>query len=181
MRRLWWKMMKHQSVLNVTLWVSQEKNIKFEHLMCKECNELFRSDKDLKIHNSKLHSIELHQCLPCKLIFPNKTGKEVHIKKKHNKNKKYECDVCSKVFTSQSDVLTHMQNKHAGDETNRSQWECPICDKTYESKDVLVKHMDRIHFEKDQGSEKISQTECRNGVPETEQVYVLPRGGCSGG
>ena len=139
-------------------------HVKFEHLRCKACNTCFASDKDIKVHNNKMHSIELHQCLPCTLIFPNKTGLEVHIKKKHNNYEKFECGLCHEMFSSQSDVRNHMKEKHSEGNSNKSQWECPMCDKLFASEEVLVKHIDNDHLEKDSDSDKRNRKECKNGL-----------------
>ena len=141
-------------------------HMKFEHLRCKDCNECFLSDKALKIHNSKMHSIELHQCFPCKLIFPNKIGRDVHIKKKHSEKITHKCTLCKDVFKTQDGMLSHIKDKHTEDDTNKSQWQCPVCDNTYNSENELVKHIDNVHFEKEVSStnENNSNKACRNGL-----------------
>ena len=103
-------------------------------------------------------------CTKCKLRFPNKTGYEVNIYKKHNK--KFQCPQCSKSTGDLLKLKKHMEEKHTTKKTSDQETrevdpsptttiedipvntvECFICGHTDINQEELNKHMEMKHIQ----------------------------------
>ena len=77
-----------------------------------------------------------YACSHCDLVSETQESLEIHEKDKHW----FPCDVCKKVFNTESDMNDHITKKH---ETPR--FTCPECGETFIQATELKEHTDGVH------------------------------------
>ena len=58
------------------------------------------------------------RCEICEKDFTSKNSKENHLGIIHGEEKKYECNVCSRVFRNPQTLLMHIKNSHQKSKSN---------------------------------------------------------------
>ena len=73
----------------------------------------------------------------------------------------FKCDICSKEFTREQDVLRHIRSKH-----RENKFECNVCNKKFSRKDTLTRHVKSLHknieFECEKCRKKFNRAELLN-------------------
>ena len=73
----------------------------------------------------------------------------------------FKCDICSKEFTSEQDVLRHIRSKH-----RETKFERNVCNKKFSRKDTLTCHVKSLHenieFECEKCRKKFNRAELLN-------------------
>ena len=73
----------------------------------------------------------------------------------------FRCDICSKEFTREQDVLRHIRSKH-----RETKFECNVCNKKFSRKDTLTRHVKSFHenieFECEKCRKKFNRAELLN-------------------
>ncbi|KAG5673972.1 hypothetical protein PVAND_003968 [Polypedilum vanderplanki] len=109
------------------------------------CGKLLSTWESLMNHKRK-HSSEVGEwiCALCDARFITKTGLSIHIKFKHEKQRKnYNCKICNKEFAG-NQLLRNHEKTHLP-ENERFQVECEICGKKLSSKYSLRHHITTVH------------------------------------
>ncbi|XP_052745592.1 zinc finger protein 43-like [Bicyclus anynana] len=114
---------------------------------CELCGKGFVHNCTLRSHMKLIHfkdnvhaKPDFALCHICDKRFKDEGLLNVHVKKAHLLEKKYECSVCGTDFFSTLDLRRHKVT-HAG-----VRFECDICKKSYVRKYTLVEHM-RKHLD----------------------------------
>ena len=89
-----------------------DENISQKIILCKKCDETFRSGKDLKRHNKLNHTLPQIKCNSCEKVFHKNCDLESHPEKEH-KVEKFECEKCDKTFVLKWRLIKH-QKIHNG-------------------------------------------------------------------
>lgn len=139
-------------------------------LKCNECSKVFPNQRTLKYHIDSAHKKQMFRCAKCQENFPSSYKKKKHLAIAHNETShQFPCDICSKVFTRNQDLVTHksrvhlkikalscetcgfkvfnkdMLRKHQAKHTGVRSYECGVCRKKFIWKNNLEMHM-RIHM-----------------------------------
>lgn len=115
------------------------------HNLCIICTKLFSSKSDLNIHSlscKKPSKDETRTCEICNEILKSDKKYNVHMETMHNPNEpriingRYECDLCSKLFTRRPNLKRHkiINHKMLGEIV------CNICLKVFSTDDELTFH-----------------------------------------
>ncbi|XP_066517938.1 zinc finger and BTB domain-containing protein 17-like isoform X2 [Hoplias malabaricus] len=108
---------------------------KTKHLLCKNCDKRFRTEKGLKAHMKKLHGDTLHPCKYCLMPFCNRPAKLEHEETHPKEKKPYHCPDCPEKFCN-----IVKRNRHI--RTHRGPWKytCKTCGKGFPHLDRLERH-----------------------------------------
>ncbi|XP_055921307.1 zinc finger protein 569 [Eupeodes corollae] len=82
-----------------------------------------------------------YNCDVCTQTFTTESKLNTHLKA-HDNNEEYPCQFCSKLCTSQMSLSVHIARKH-----NNNSEICPICKSTLNSEDALKEHIENLHTE----------------------------------
>ncbi|KAF2898673.1 hypothetical protein ILUMI_07507 [Ignelater luminosus] len=112
-------------------------------LKCEECLEPFLHEKDLNNH-MKFHEKELIKCEYCDQTFEKLRDFEKHNIAEHYKtsNGDYECGSCQTLFNSALELDHHLRNSNCVQRLRL--WCCNLCEKTFTTKGSLGTHK-KIH------------------------------------
>lgn len=87
------------------------KHTNSEHFKCKECEEVYKTEQQLKLHIENIHiTTPKPKCADCNITFPNSIGFDVHMQKKHQK--RFQCHICKDTFSIKNQLKNHMTRKH---------------------------------------------------------------------
>ena len=87
---------------------------------CKECEEKFTSESDLKIHQIIAHPSFKFACGKCDKQFISERSLNLHLKVVHqNKDLTFNCDKCDKTYTSKHGLKKHILSTH-----EEIRWKC---------------------------------------------------------
>ena len=104
---------------------------------CIYCSKTFKTKGSLKEHKNNIHEKENEKC-----YFPNCNYEGKHLRahlRTHNKEKKYNCEICNEKFTTVNLLNKHKKNNHP------KIIKCKFCDyKVFELK-RLKRHVNTIH------------------------------------
>ncbi|XP_065076209.1 zinc finger protein 836-like [Ochlerotatus camptorhynchus] len=106
---------------------------------CEYCGEVYPSKVSL-LHHMKIHTTAV-SCEICGKLFKDRPKLRLHIQGRHEKLKKYECNICKKKLGSLDTVQIHMKTYHL----NRV-FKCSYCPKTYAS-ELTHRYHEKKHVE----------------------------------
>nr|NP_727980.2 hangover, isoform A [Drosophila melanogaster]AAF48611.3 hangover, isoform A [Drosophila melanogaster] len=102
--------------------LDQAADRRFRRMRCRICQRRFSSKKSYRYHMLTDHQVQNVQFIKCKLCnaeFAYEKGLKVHLFKVHGKAikdemiiKQFECDVCSIVYSSESELQQHKRSVH---------------------------------------------------------------------
>lgn len=106
-------------------------------LACIECDIKFTTQNGYKSHMKFKHmNVVNFQCDICGKKFYNKTSFDGHMNN-HKGNKPYDCPLCDKSYTSNSQLKSHVKYEHS---ESTGTFQCDECSKNYKSEMILQKH-----------------------------------------
>ena len=122
--------------------VNLSQETKRKHSLKSVLEIILKSDIDTVSEKSSLcvkcySSIEQYDELYLKLL---KIEEDIEKKYKLGKSPKQVCNLCDKVFKSESSLEAHVKQSHQG---NSAPWSCHLCGKTFTRKASLEEHIDR--------------------------------------
>ena len=155
---------------------------KESYVRCDECSKLFRNLQHLESHKNRSHNAETKECKQCgrwcknllqhekvfhnseailaRAMYESKDGVESCSSATDDlldrcKTKQYQCDHCSKVFTTKYIHDNHVKREHvsrdSADEmsiaTREEGHKCETCGKRYLNKSGLKRHLKEAHGE----------------------------------
>lgn len=101
---------------------------------CDTCEETFDAYSKLNEHK-KTHGKERYQCPTCFRWFQKRYHMKNH-EKIHKGLKSYECDLCQKRYTSQTNLDRHIRVTHH----NEKKHHCDLCGKSFSQLAILRQH-----------------------------------------
>lgn len=109
---------------------------------CSICKQIFKLASSLSSHMETHSGIKSHICNICSKEFQKKIYLNVHVRTVHQKEKKFSCGDCGKLFFSSSNLICH-RRIHTGEKP----FDCKICDARFNQSSSLQRHK-RQHFNK---------------------------------
>ena len=109
---------------------------------CKDCSNVYASERTLKDHRNLVHLKERQFCCPvCEKGFLNRSQVTVHMNHVHLKVKKCECQYCGKKFPQCQNLAKHIQNVHM----KLKPYVCEICGDYFAQTSSLGLHQKNKH------------------------------------
>lgn len=103
---------------------------------CTVCDQMFRTDRSLKIHQKNVHGIKQSlECDICKRVFTSMGNLTQH-KSIHSDSKRYICNYCGKGFH-----LPYNLKEHIHSHTGEKPYKCEVCDKRFGRQTLRAAHM----------------------------------------
>nr|CAI5848287.1 unnamed protein product [Callosobruchus analis] len=145
--------------------VKKEKDEEFGEFPCPACGEMFNTitglDKHARIAHEGLKVIgeKKYECPICHKAFTTEKYRDVHVAA-HNGTKEYGCKICEKTFLSKSHLTEHMKfhNDHS------KKFLCSECGQRFIRNDYLVIHMRRHRGEKPFKCKFCGKGNCNNDI-----------------
>jgi len=119
----------------------------FSNLECTQCDNgtTFKNKKNLKAHMRIFHNEEQSMCPICQKILGNDNKLKLHIKRVHDKEKKFMCIRCGKNFFDKQALLNHGKLHEPSNGEERIQ--CEICKVVLKHYKSWKHHMSMKHGE----------------------------------
>ncbi|XP_050306527.1 zinc finger protein 652-B-like [Anthonomus grandis grandis] len=145
-----------------------------EDIPCDVCGKCFNRADHLAKHKASRHGIgdkvtvmgeKKYNCEICMKGFTTEKYRDVHMKA-HKGDKQYSCRVCEKSFLSKSHLTEHMKfhNEHS------KKFLCSECGQRFIRNDYLV-----IHMRRHRGEKPFKCKFCGKGFPRTTDLTVHER------
>ncbi|XP_065076228.1 zinc finger protein OZF-like [Ochlerotatus camptorhynchus] len=106
---------------------------------CEYCGQEYPSKVSL-LHHVKLHTTAT-SCEICGKIFKERHKLRLHIQRRHEKLKKYECNICKKKLGSLDSVQIHIKTYHSN-----QVFKCSYCSRTFSS-ELTHRYHEKKHVE----------------------------------
>ncbi|CAH1642763.1 unnamed protein product [Spodoptera littoralis] len=110
---------------------------------CTQCGRSFATRSNLRAHSAVHAQYSQHYCVECHIYYKSEKSLKRHFKEsaKHARvgNKLYPCKECSKEFSSEKLLTSHINTRHD------TEYKCQQCDKTFSNNSNLKKHVRCIH------------------------------------
>jgi len=114
---------------------------------CQSCAQDFFDLKKFVLHQIKLHAERSGDeifCLACRRPYTKSHSLQVHMIRKHYKEKPFPCDRCDKKFFTITDAQKHIKIVHL----NEKPFACEKCGKQYSTSGGLLIHNRSAHGDK---------------------------------
>ncbi|XP_063913412.1 zinc finger protein 98-like [Zophobas morio] len=145
---------------------------KKQEYQCEVCCKMFHRADQLAKHKVSKHNIgekilgeKKFECHVCLKTFTTEKYRDVHVKG-HMGEKRYQCKTCDKCFLSKSHLTEHMKfhNEHS------KKFLCSECGQRFIRNDYLV-----IHMRRHRGEKPFKCKYCGKGFPRTTDLTVHER------
>jgi len=103
---------------------------------CLKCYKKYRNIKALRSHNKQVHIEKQFTCDHFNCNYVGKTKYELN-RHEASHDKKFDCNICEKLFSSKSELKNHISIKHE----DPDRFKCHVCDKRLNSKQTLRRHL----------------------------------------
>lgn len=109
-----------------------------ERYQCPTCERWFQKRYHMKNHEKIHKGLKSYECQLCQKRYTNQTNLDRHIRVTHQNEKKHTCQECGKSFSQ----LAILRQHHAVHMTERN-FHCDVCEKTFKLKQHLRLHQMR--------------------------------------
>lgn len=132
------------------IYVQDESKLAKAH-SCPKCFKTFSRADYLKAHSVVHTGQKPFSCKKCDKTFSSSGSRYNHIKRFHNTNKHFVCDICDKSWAIKIDLVLHRRIH-----TSEKPYTCPVCQKKFSRSSTLFLHK-KIHTQ--QGFKSVKQVE----------------------
>ena len=84
---------------------------------------------------------DIYKCVDCDEEFKTIMGAQIHKQTVHDKIR-YDCHLCEKQFSQQSNLKTHIENHHQ----QMRKYKCDTCDYCFKDNRGLKRHIKNVHI-----------------------------------
>lgn len=137
---------------------------------CNECGQTSKSKKDLRLHLTRRHfpDCKSYLCVDCGKMFESSHRLSDHIRSLHNRELRYECDICHRKFIHPASLRIHKSthskvspfscdecgarfknmiylSHHKKIHVASKDFGCPQCPQFFKTKCYLSTHMKNVH------------------------------------
>lgn len=109
-----------------------------ERYQCPTCGRWFQKRYHMRNHEKIHKGLKSYECQLCQKRYTNQTNLDRHIRVTHQNEKKYKCQECGKSFSQ----LAILRQHHAVHMTERA-FQCEVCNKSFKLKQHLRLHQMR--------------------------------------
>ena len=116
----------------------KEKTAKKKEFKCTHCDFSSNSEKGLKMHNTRMHTVANDfpkTCELCDYEIKNKSEMKKHLKCHTYKEVNFKCTECEFFCEKDLEIKVHIGNKHS------EQFECGLCDSVNKDLESLNLHL----------------------------------------
>ncbi|CAH2090505.1 unnamed protein product [Euphydryas editha] len=113
--------------------------------LCDLCGEVFRNADKLSVHKKNVHFRKPVKCVHCSRVFVSDYYLKRHMKRKHNEDKKFVCDICGRGFAFKGELSSHNRNVHDKHLKPKKQYKCSFCNKIYKCGKSVTVHERSAH------------------------------------
>lgn len=108
---------------------------------CNECGRTAKSKKDMRLHLTRRHFPECksYLCVDCGKMFESSHRLSDHIRSWHNREYRYECDICQRKFIHPASLRIH-KSTHS----TTSPFSCDECGASFKNM-IYLTHHKKIH------------------------------------
>lgn len=109
--------------------------------VCNECGQTAKSKKDIRLHLTRRHFPECksHLCVDCGKMFETSHRLSDHIRSWHNRELRYECDICHRKFIHPASLRIH-KSTHS----TVCPFSCDECGASFKNM-IYLSHHKKIH------------------------------------
>ena len=105
---------------------------------CKEEKPVCPGDKNITLISQEEDEVIPADklCTICKKVFQTLQNKQLHIKRVHEKEKPFKCDMCTDSFVNNFGLIRHIERVHL----KIKNFKCDVCDKKFSTAFTLAGH-----------------------------------------
>lgn len=121
-------------------------NVHFTKHVCDVCGEGFMNEIRLKVHHVRVHQerkdLGSFPCEECGKVFSTLFLKTDHVRRVHEKEKRYQCPHCSECFMYHVSRLRHLESAHG----KIREYKCDYCPKVFNYFAKRTNHVNAVHL-----------------------------------
>ncbi len=103
---------------------------------CVHCRGTFTKKDVFNAHLLSHTGANKYTCSKCSKNFKQKSGLGLHMRRVHQKIKKYKCHICTFMTSTLSDFKLHL-----GTHDKAKSYQCPLCAAVFVQKGALSRHL----------------------------------------
>lgn len=116
-------------------------HLKMRPYGCDKCGKQFTTPIHLKHHKQVHETAKKYQCSLCSTMFTSLSGLKKHMLRYHSEQRPHACESCGKSFVCNSELVMHTLKAHSTIKIS-----CPICQAKFSHRRLLKNHFKKVHL-----------------------------------